>query len=165
MKQLFLVRHAKTETLSYNMSDFDRKLINRGHLDAKLVADDLLSHDYLPDLIISSPAIRAVQTAEIMSTAYQIPRDKIIIAPFLYDGATTDRCLDEITAMANDYGKVMIVGHNPDIAMLAIRLTDKDFINYPTSAVTVISFEISDWVDLEPGNGILDYFIYPQMLK
>lgn len=165
MKKLFLVRHAKTEPLTSSVSDFDRRLKNRGQIDAKLIADELVSKGVQPTLIISSPAARAMETAEIMAMTFLIPKEKIVAAPFIYDGHTTGGFIDGIASLAGEHDSVMVVGHNPDMAMLAMRLTNGNFINYPTTATTVISFNITNWNNMEVGKGSLDLFVFPKMLK
>ncbi len=165
MKKLFLVRHAKTEPLTSSVSDFERKLKKRGHIDSKMVANELISKRLQPDLIISSPAVRALETAYIMAEAFSIQKEKILIAPFIYDGNTTSGFLAGIASLAGENNIVMVVGHNPDMAMLSMKLTNESFFNYPTTATAVISFTIDSWDDMEAGKGKLETFIFPKMLK
>lgn len=165
MKQLILVRHAKTEPLSGSLNDFDRKLKKRGFIDAQLVSEELTKNKILPELIISSPAARAMQTAEIMADAFGITHKSIVVAPFIYDGHTTAGFLDGIATLADEKQSVMVVGHNPDMAMLSMKLTGENFYNFPTTATTVISFSVENWYNLEPGKGSLELFLFPKMLK
>lgn len=165
MKQLILVRHAKTEPLSGSISDFDRRLKKRGFEDAQMVSDELTKKKVLPELIISSPAARAMQTAEIMAATFGFSNESIVVAPFIYDGHTTAGFLDGIAALAADKQSVMVVGHNPDMAMLSMKLTGEQFYNFPTTATAVISFGITNWYNMEPGRGKLELFLFPKMLK
>ena len=155
MKKLILARHAKTEPLSDAGTDFERKLKKRGITDAGLVAE----------LIISSPARRAMQTARIYAEAFNIPEDDIVVARILYDGDTTERMIAAIAELARDTSTLMVVGHNPDMARLSMLLSSQEFYHYPTSAVTVISFPVMMWQEVEVGRGKADYFTYPRMLK
>lgn len=165
MKRLILVRHAKTEAFTSSSSDFGRRLKNRGHADSILVATELRNKGYYPQVIISSPAVRAMQTAENMAKSFSIPQNDILVAPFIYDGHTTAGFIDGIVELAKNNDTIMVVGHNPDMAMLAMRLTNESFINFPTTATVVISFAINKWHQMEPGKGKLELFVFPKMLK
>lgn len=165
MKKLILARHAKTEPLSDAGTDFERSLKKRGTTDAGLVAIDLKRRGYIPELILSSPAKRAMQTARIYAEAFNIPEDDIVVARILYDGDTTERMLAAIAELARDTSTLMVVGHNPDMARLSMLLSGQEFYHYPTSAVSVISFPMLEWRNVEVGRGKADYFTYPRMLK
>jgi phosphohistidine phosphatase len=165
MKRLILVRHAKTEPLTDAASDYERKLKKRGLNDAALVADDLKSRAYVPDVLIASPAKRALQTAQIYAKTYGIPDEDIKQAMFVYDGDTTARMLDAIAGLAGNAETVMVVGHNPDMATLSMLLAREDFYHFPTCAASVIAFSITDWKDLNVGQGRSEYFVFPKMLK
>jgi phosphohistidine phosphatase len=165
MKRLILVRHAKTEQSSSSGSDFDRKLTSRGHSDSKLVADVLLKKGFKPSLMISSPAVRAIETAQIMASAFSIHTNEIVIAPFIYDGNTTAGFLDGLATLCGNVESVMVVGHNPDMAMLSMKLTSENFYSFPTTSITVIDFEIDHWTEMQVGHGKLEYHISPKMIK
>ncbi|MBZ4676007.1 MAG: phosphoglycerate mutase [Anaerophaga sp.] len=165
MKRLILVRHAKTEPLTDADSDFERQLKRRGHKDARLISDHLIGKRIVPEVIISSPAVRAIQTARIMAGAFSIPESKIIEAPFIYEGFSVDRFISGIAGMAGKYDSVMVVGHNPDIALMAIQLAGDNFFNYPTSATVSIVFTVTEWDQIKPGSGRTEMFVYPRELK
>lgn len=165
MKRLILVRHAKTEQMSSSGSDFDRKLTVRGHSDAKLVADKLVKKGFQPALIISSPAVRAMETARIMATTFSLDVNEVTVAPFIYDGNTTAGFLNEVANLSKNHDSVMVVGHNPDMATLSMKLTNENFYNFPTASVTIIAFEIDDWIDMQVGKGKLEYYVSPKMIK
>lgn len=165
MKKLILVRHAKTEPLTDAASDFERKLKKRGLNDAALVAADLKARGYVPDVLIASPAKRAIQTAQVYAGVFGIQEDDIQQSMFVYDGDTTARMLDAIAGLAGNAETVMVVGHNPDMATLSMLLTREDFFHYPTCASSVIAFSITDWKDMNVGQGKSEYFVYPRILK
>jgi phosphohistidine phosphatase len=165
MKRLILVRHAKTEPYTDARTDFERKLKNRGRKDTLLVARDLQQHGIYPDLIISSPAVRAFQTAQLFAKAYEIESESIVLAQFVYDGDTTEGMLHGFATLSGEVQTVMVVGHNPDMATLSMKLSSTDFFHFPTCAVTVISFSVSDWNDVSVGTGRVERFVYPKMLK
>ncbi len=165
MKQLILVRHAKTEPLTDAENDFERKLKKRGHKDARLVSDYLIGKGVVPDVIVSSPAVRALQTAKIMAGAFNIPESSVKEAPFIYGGFTNEEFIIQITDMAGDAGSVMIVGHNPEIALMAVELTGENFFQFPTTATVVLNFSATSWSEIQVGQGKIQLFVYPKELK
>ncbi len=165
MKRLILVRHAKTEPLTDADSDFERQLKKRGQKDARLISDHLTGKRMVPGLIVSSPAIRAMQTARIMAGAFSIPEAGIVEAPFIYQGFTVDEFISRIADLAGNADTVMVVGHNPEIAHMAIQLADDNFVRFPTSATAVIAFSVSHWNEIKPKKGRAELFVYPKELK
>lgn len=165
MKRLILVRHAKTEPITDADSDFSRQLKKRGHKDARMIADHLIGKLMVPEVIISSPARRTMQTARIMAGSFSIPESEIKEVPFIYDGFSLEELVREIASLAGDKDSVMVVGHNPDIALMAIQFAGENFFNFPTSATAVIDFSVSEWSQLKAGTGRADMFVYPKELK
>lgn len=165
MKRLILVRHAKTEPLTDADSDFSRQLKKRGHKDARMISDHLIGKSLVPDLIISSPARRTLQTAQIMAGAFSIPESEITAVSFIYDGFSLDELVNEISSLASDKETVMVIGHNPDIALMAIQLSGDNFFHFPTSATAVIGFTVSEWSQIKAGAGRTEMFVYPKELK
>ena len=165
MKQLVLIRHAKTESIYNANSDFERQLEQRGIDDAKQIAQDLLNNDYTPQLIICSNAVRALQTAQTMAETIDYTISHIQQERFIYDGYTTGEFLDFIGKIDNQINSIWIIGHNPDIAMLATKLTNDDFDHYPTSAAAVISFDANKWTDVAARSGKTIHFITPKQIK
>ena len=165
MKRLILLRHAKTEPLTDAVSDFERKLKKRGIVDANLIAGDLKKRSYLPELIISSPAKRAIQTAGVCAAVFNIPESEIMEERFVYDGDTTARMVAAIAGLAGEYNTVMVVGHNPDVARRIMQLSGTDYFHFPTCAAAVISFAVADWDEVNVGGGKAEYFVYPKLVK
>ena len=165
MKRLILVRHAKTEPLTEANSDFERKLKKRGYKDSRLVADHLIGKNLVPQAIISSPAIRAMQTARIMAGSFSIPENDIHQVPGIYDGVAFEELIRHVNQNALDDETVMVVGHNPDIASMAMRFGGDNFFHFPTAAVAAIIFPVNRWEDITPGSGRTELFVYPKELK
>jgi phosphohistidine phosphatase len=165
MKRLILVRHAKTEPLTDAESDFERQLKKRGHKDSRLVSDHLIGKRMVPEIIISSPASRALQTARIMAGAFSIPESEIKEVPFIYEGASVDELIATISELAGDKDSVMVVGHNPDIALMAIQFSGDNFFYFPTSATAIIGFSASEWSQIKSGQGRTELFVFPRELK
>jgi len=164
MKQLILVRHAKTEHQNYDR-DFTRKLTSRGRSDAAIIAGELKQKGIKPDYFICSPATRARQTAQIFADTLGFSKEKIEEQEFLYDGYTTTDFLNFISRLDDNFRTVILVAHNPDIAMLASSLSDEDFYHFPTTAAVVIDFDTEMWERLDPREGKVHLFLYPRIFK
>lgn len=167
MKTLLLTRHAKTEQLGYMSSktDFERALKPRGFEDSQLVADELVRRNIRPDLLITSKAIRAEQTSEVFAEAFNIDKAAVLHEQFLYDGYTTSELLTYLAQFNNSHSSIMIVGHNPEIAMTAITLSDSDYLHFPTTGTIAISFKVDSWEDVNAREGHIEWFISPKMMK
>ncbi len=165
MKRLVLIRHAKTETQHYRITDFERQLEPRGINDARHIALHLKGKGFYPQLMISSKASRALQTSQIMAEELNYTISQIREEAFIYHGYTTGDFLDFLGTMDNNYSEIWVVGHNPDIAMLASKLTSNYLDHFPTSAAAVISFDVNDWTDVAALNGKIDYFVFPKELR
>lgn len=165
MKKLILIRHAKTESPSFASQDFERKLKKRGWSDAKLIAEYILDKGCKPEKIITSPAVRAYQTSTVFCDVNNYAEKNMSKLPILYDGDTTQAMLDAISSVAGDSKTVMVIGHNPDMAILAMRLTGQRIEKFPTTGTVVINFDVDNWSQIEVGKGYLELFVYPSMLK
>ncbi|WP_428773853.1 SixA phosphatase family protein [Vibrio sp.] len=167
MKTLILVRHAKTEQLSFSSakSDFERELKPRGHKDSEMIARNLKRRHNPPDLIISSNAERAKQTAVNFAGLLGIDTRDILLEPFLYGGYTSAELADYLSQYNHDYDSIMIIGHNPEIESAAISLTGNTDLQFPTVGTIAISFNVDSWQEIETQRGNIEWFITPKMLK
>lgn len=124
MKTLYLVRHAKSSRDAPMLPDKDRPLNDRGKRDAPRMAKQLAKRDVKPDLILSSPARRALTTAELFAKNLNYKVNDIVIDKRLY--ATSPEGLLEVIREYGDKPKrVMLFGHNPELTELAHRLSRK----------------------------------------
>ncbi len=165
MKRLVLVRHAKTEVIRYDITDYQRSLKERGINDSKLIANKLLLKDIIPNLIVSSPANRAIETTLLFADILKYPTEMIVKIDDLYDGFTTQEFLDMLNELGENHETVMIVGHNPSIEYLAFNLTEEFYEAVPTCTVIGIEFDIEKWSDLEVRTGQISFFEYPKKYK
>jgi phosphohistidine phosphatase len=165
MKYLILCRHAKTESIYDGITDMQRQLVPRGYSDAALVVEKMIQLGYDADLLVTSHAVRANQTTNIIANALAYSVDKILYEQFIYDGYTTNQFLDFLDSVGNGHNTIWVVGHNPDIAMVAMRLAIGDFSHFPTSSTAVIAFDVDNWSDVTAKSGKLLHFIFPKMLK
>ena len=165
MKRLFLLRHAKTELIRYDITDFDRNLKERGINDSRLISNKLLLKNLIPELIISSTANRAIQTANLFASTLQYKHEKIIQLDQLYDGFTTNDFLELLTKHGEDKDSVLIVGHNPSIEYLAFNLSEEFYEYVPTCTLIGIDFDVEDWKDIEVRTGKVFLYEYPKKYK
>ena len=121
MKTLFLIRHAKSSWDDTTLPDKDRPLNDRGRRDAPKMGERLAKRNVKPDLILSSPAVRALRTAEIIAKKLDYRR-KIVVNEQLY-AVGADDLLDVIHQLGDKVERVMLFGHNPELTELAHRLS------------------------------------------
>jgi phosphohistidine phosphatase len=160
MKTLFLVRHAKSSWDHPGLPDKDRPLGARGKRDAPKMGRRLAKRDVKPDLMVSSPAKRALNTAKIISQELDYPAEDILVDDRLY-AAATDDLLGVVRTFDDKLQGVMLFGHNPGLTELAHRLSRK--INrMPTCAVAEFSFSVNTWSDVGKAMPINVAFDYPK---
>ncbi len=163
MKRLYLIRHAKSSWNELDLADIDRPLNKRGKRDAPFMGKRLKEgHKANPDLILSSPAKRALRTAKIIAKEIDYPKGKIEIKDSLY-GSGVQGMLNVIHYLDNSLNEVMLFGHNPDITSLANYLSDQNFDNIPTCGIFCVEFDIQSWKDVKEGKGIFKFFDFPKM--
>lgn len=165
MKNLIIVRHAKAEQIGEGQRDFDRALAKRGEKDAPLVANILKNNQIIPDLIVSSPAKRALQTARLFAEVLGYEPDKIAYWEEMYGYFSISQLSGMILESDKESRTVMIFGHNPTFADLGYRFTEEFAFHLPTSGAIGIELEIDDWKDLRPYTGKLKFFEYPKKHK
>lgn len=164
MKRLVIIRHAKTEQQGYHR-DYSRKLLQRGVDDAQLVSKELKVKNVLPDKIISSPATRAISTAQLMAEVLGYPVIKIDQKKELYFDSTTQDFVDLIKHTGNSVNTLFIVGHNPFMHNVAMNMSSDYDGHMPTSSTVVLDFDVESWKNIEPRKGLLFLHLYPKILR
>ena len=164
MKTLLLVRHAKSSWSDAGISDMDRPLKSSGVKDAIAVSEKLKSLKISPDIIISSPAVRAVTTALIFARTLKYHYDRIMLNEIVYD-FSKDALLPLVHNIDDNYDVAMLVGHDPAFTYLLNDLTGKDYEKMPTSSVAKISFGVKHWQKITPGKGRLSFLESPEKKK
>ena len=147
MKTLVLVRHAKSSWDHPGVSDHDRPLNGRGQRDAPEMGRRLAEQGFAPDRILSSTALRARTTAQLIAEALGLDAADIILDERLY-AASADEVLRVIGELDSEVGTAMVVGHNPETASLAHRFSS-DIHEMPTCAVAEFTFDVDAWYELE----------------
>lgn len=148
MKRIILLRHAKTEPYAYHKDDFKRNLTKRGISDCRIITDTLKTKGYPIDYIISSPANRTMQTAELFAKAFSLAPESISYQEEIYDGMTTQEMCKLLSKTDNKLQTLLFVGHNPDISRFAFRLTQSFQHHVPTCCAIVLETAIEQWKEL-----------------
>ncbi|WP_416047065.1 SixA phosphatase family protein [Cupriavidus basilensis] len=146
MKTLFLVRHAKSSRDDPSLPDRLRPLDDRGRHDASKMGKRLADRGVEPDLLVSSPALRALTTAQLIADEIGYKRKDIVIDEILY-ASSPDNLLSVICALDDGLGRVMLFGHNPEFAGLAHRLSST-IIDMATCAIAEFCFDAKAWADV-----------------
>ena len=147
MKTLHIVRHGKALQSDGYIKDEDRPLIAKGIANNILVAKKLLARFTVPDLIISSFAARALQTAHIFAREMGYPHENVKVSEKLYFQGDSET-YDILAKLPDTVKSVMIVGHNPDLTYVAYRL-GAGVNDISTSGVVTICFETDAWSNIE----------------
>lgn len=144
MKQLLLVRHAKSSWANIDQNDFNRPLNDRGHQDAPMMAKRILARGIHIELIISSTALRALTTAKYFANEIEISTANIIQHDFLYH-APPERFVKAIIQIPDEINTAAIFAHNPGITDFVNQLTATQIDDMPTCAVFAIQIDTDSW--------------------
>jgi len=164
MKRVIIVRHAKTISYNYD-NDIERELTERGEEDAEAISHELKKLSISGDLIISSPAKRAKQTAEIYAKTLDYPKKNIRYEKKLYHGKSPENFLNMLRELEDEENTVFVFGHNPSVYYYMNYLL-RDFTDdVPTCSTVGIDFNVNSWNDLEGKSGSLGLRLIPDMFR
>ena len=159
MKKLCIIRHAKSSWKDSTLDDFDRPLNKRGEKNAPLMGTKLKKKKIQPDMILSSPALRAKSTAKIIAKKTKYIQ-KIVYDENIYEAMPNT--LHKILNKQDDQHEIVfIVGHNPGLNMLADKYVDF-YENIPTCGIVEIEFDCDRWISIDKENATLISFDYPK---
>ncbi len=162
MKDFYIIRHAKSDWSIEGQADIDRPLNARGYNDAHNMGKYFFQKNFRPDAMISSPAIRALTTALIISDEISFPKDLIMIVPELYETGE-DQYLKAIMSMPEQTKSVAIFGHNPIVSELSSSLSGQ-IIDMQTCAVARFSLMSDNWKKLSKENIKFHELITPKSI-
>jgi phosphohistidine phosphatase len=162
MKTLYILRHAKSSWRDQGLEDFDRPLNGRGSEAAPLVGRFVGKKKLRVDLMLSSPAVRARQTAALVREAAALS------AELLYDEriyeADAARLLEVVSQAAETADALMLVGHNPGMEGLIKLLTGEER-QMPTAALACVTLDVEKWGEVRAGAGRLEWLVRPKELS
>jgi phosphohistidine phosphatase len=161
MKTLILIRHAKSSWDNTALSDFERPLSDRGYRDAPRMAKRLKEKDLAPNLLLASPANRALTTAKIIAEGIDYPVENIQTNRSIYH-AGEDELLSIVQHLPDSTDVVMLFGHNPGFTDFANSLTNSRIDNIPTCGIFSCQFDADSWQDVNWGNGKVLFFDFPK---
>lgn len=161
MKTLYVLRHAKSSWDDPTLPDFERTLNERGYRDAPRIAGAMTKRNFLPDLIVASPAVRTTETAEIVKKSAAFTA-KIRFNPHIYEASLED-LLAVITETPDNVDKLLLVGHNSGVETLVGNLTG-EFRSMPTAALAAIRLNVNAWNEIKTNCGELIDFFSPKEL-
>ena len=164
MKSLFLLRHAKSSWSNPLLDDQQRPLNKRGKRDAPLMGERFKARNENLDLVLASPALRAIMTAELFADASGFPLEKIEEESSLYfSGAGSIQNI--LTNQDDRIQSLMLVFHNPDITSFVNSIDVGNRIsNIPTCGMVKFISEINLWRDWSRANTVFEYFDYPKKI-
>ncbi|MGB4866545.1 MAG: histidine phosphatase family protein [Hyphomicrobium sp.] len=170
MIQLALLRHAKSSWDEPGIDDFDRPLNTRGRAAAPVMGQILASLKFQPDVVLCSPSVRTRETLACVKPHFEKKgAAQIKLIDQLYLASPAD-LMEHISSVASDAKRVLVIGHNPGLQMLAsklaasgdpaqlIRLNEK----FPTAALALLSFPSDTFANMDIQSGHLEAFITPK---
>jgi phosphohistidine phosphatase len=171
MLRLLLLRHAKSSWAEHGVDDRQRPLNKRGREAAPVVGRHLRRMKWIPDLVICSPAERTRRTLELVIEAAG-SRPEIAYDEAVYDFGDGNALIDVIRVRGGNARTLMIVGHNPSMEFLAIRLARSgppDAIaeirrKFPTAALAVFDVDAPSWAAFDTAACTLTAFVRPRAL-
>ena len=163
MKQIFLLRHAKSDWSTLGQQDFERPLVKRGINDALLISQYIQDKKHSVDAVFCSSAVRTKETFDLCAHSFNFSIEKATYLDELYFGSV-DKAIKLIKGLNNNLSSVLLVGHNPTMHILLEEITGKTIDSFSTCALAQIYIENS-WKDLSLKNCELKSFIRPKELK
>jgi phosphohistidine phosphatase len=161
MKTLVLVRHAKSSWKDTSLADRDRPLNRRGKRDAPRMGDQLADLVGAPDLIVTSPAARAIATARIIAGVVGYPVDGIREDERIYEASPAE-ILEVMRELDDDRDRVFLFGHNPGLTDLVNELSEPAIDSVPTCGAVELRLAADRWADISRATVRRAAFITPK---
>lgn len=163
MKQIFLLRHAKSDWSNITQQDFDRPLSKRGVRDALLMSQHMLKMNLKVDKVFCSSSMRTKETFDLCADGFDFDIKNAKYYDDLYYG-NHESIIDLLVNVNQSANSVLVVGHNPTMHILLEQLTGLSIIKYPTSTLAQIILQ-KEWKDLLLNKCELKLFLRPKELK
>ncbi|HNW97404.1 MAG TPA: histidine phosphatase family protein [Bacteroidales bacterium] len=163
MKTLYVVRHAKSSWDFPDLPDVDRPLVEKGINKTKKIIKQLNEKNVKLDLLISSHAKRAHETAKLIAAGIFFPVERIEISRNIYQ-VDEDKIFNLLFSLNDEVDSVMIVGHNPALTQFANIFLDEKIDLLPTSGVISLEFKTDKWTDIPKASCKTNFVLFPKML-
>ncbi len=164
MKTIFIIRHAKSSWAEMGAKDFDRVLDKRGLNDAPLMAKILKEAGIQPDLIVSSPAMRARTTAVYFAQEFRMDAEQIDFQSDIYEAMETD-ILHVVQNLPDSADVVLLFGHNPSLTYFTNSFNQNPIENLPTCGIVRIALNVDDWSKFSDKTARVTGLWFPKMYK
>ncbi len=161
MKKIYFIRHAKSSWKDETIDDFERPLNSRGKRDVAFMGKRLKMFEVKPDIIYTSPAVRAQKTTKELVKEMDYDKKKIKTIDTLFE-SSYEHYMELIHATDDQYASIFIIAHNPTITEVGERLSGAILSNIPTCAIVCISFEVESFKDISEESGHILFFDYPK---
>jgi len=163
-KHLYLLRHAQSAEKQTAHTDKERELTPLGVKEALIMGTYLFKEKLIPDIVVSSDAVRAFTTAGIVSDALHLDLDKVSREEELYEASV--RVLMAFLNQIDDaHSRVLCVGHNPSLSYLAEYITGSEIGDMVTAGLVIIKLNIQSWKEVSQGIGSFELYTYPELLE
>ena len=160
MKTLYLVRHAHAGWNNANMGDFERTLSGQGRREASAMASRLLGRGFPPGAVVSSAAIRALETAEIFGSVLGFRIETVREEPAIYSG-DVETLAGIVASLPEEAGAAMLFGHNPTISLYGSWLAGKPFAEMDTCGVLRLDLPAATWSAVAGGSAATASYLSP----
>jgi phosphohistidine phosphatase len=161
MKELILVRHAKSSWADASLADRERPLNPRGRRDAPLMAERLAESGAVVDRLLTSPARRTRMTAQAFVEAFRLEEEDLRLEPQLY-GAGEDDWLEVIGRQPGQVQSLLMVGHNPGLTGFLNDFLDDPVANVPTCGIARLQFDLEAWNEIEEAEPLKVLYAIPK---
>ena len=166
MKTIYIIRHAKSSWKFIKLPDKLRPLNKRGYQSASLIGHALAQKGVVLDKMISSPATRALSTAQIISTTLKYKIKDIEISDNFYTFSDSGKIIFEtLSSLPDHVNSVAVFGHNSTFENIAHYVSNGEIIHFPTCALLALTFDENTWKNLSLDHVRMDYLLTPKQLE
>ena len=158
--KLYIVRHAKSSHSDHFPGDIYRTLEKKGYEEAMEMVNKFSAVAVKPDLIISSPAVRAFSTALVFALHMNYDTRKITLNPSIYE-ADYRTLIRVVNTIDQQFHTVMLFGHNPGLSDLVNELCNPVISSLPTAGIAELEFSVNNWNDVDAGTAVLKNKYFP----
>ena len=156
MKEIYFVRHASAVPFDEGSDDIERHLVKEGKKNSKTMSRELKKSGKIPKLLISSPAARAIETAEQFAKEFSYPYNKIVIKNAIYDSDSAG-IIQAVKKLNDKYDSVMIFGHNPTLSDTVSELAKDYSDSMPKTGVVCLRINRNRWANIVRSQGIVAF--------
>lgn len=161
MKTIVLVRHSKAVAGTADIADYYRPLKKKGKTESKAMALKFIESGLIPELLISSPALRALETAIEFAKVLKYPEKNIKHEESIYFAHKGSVFMDFLQVCENNCNTVMIFGHEPTFSDFAAYLIKNFKYGFPKTGILAIDFKVEKWTDIKKSSGSKRFFMVP----